>query len=333
MKAQFCLYRFLKIIPVFALVVFFYSPPLFAQPAGHNLITHVVVKSGKNYSVGKLNVGAKQFIDRSYTITSVPDYLKGASFIQTANGDKLNIAERFLSFFVTTNVILYIAYDPRSTAIPQWLSRWTKTGDKIGTSDPDIDSLEIYHRVVRNEERFQPVILGGNLAAPASGAQTNYLVAAIESPGFQYLEAEDAFLSGALIAANHANYNGTGFVDFKNAAGDYIEWTLKIDVPGMYNIEFTYANASFAERSLQITYNGLSAGRLIFGHVSSSWSSWAFLQGPSLFFPVGMHKIRVTATGTGGPNIDRLRLVYLDIYPPALLAINYLPLKQVATGV
>src|SRR5205085_2011759 len=90
------------------------KPAVKEKPAEDDLITHVSVKTGKTYTVGKLNVGAKQLIDRDYTITSLPDYLKGASFIQSANGDKSITADSILSFFVTENVIVYIAYDPRA---------------------------------------------------------------------------------------------------------------------------------------------------------------------------------------------------------------------------
>lgn len=287
------------------------------------LITHVVAKSGKPYKIDKLNTGVQQLIDRNYTITHVPEYLKGASFIQTANDDKLITANDFLSFFVTKDVIVYVAYDPRAVVIPAWLGQWTKTGDTIGTSDSDVGYLDIYRKVVRNEERFYPVILGGNLAAPAAGAKTNYLVAVIESPGFQQLQAEDASLSGAVVAGNHANYTGTGFVDFRNPANDHIEWTIQIDVPGTYSLGFTYAHAGTSDRSLEITDNGSSAGLLTFGRLSSSWSAWSFLQGPALFLSRGLHKIRVTATGTSGPNIDQLSLIYLDAYfPPSIASKN-----------
>ena len=118
--------------PIFSISFFilFKSSVLLAQSADE-LITHVSVTNGKTYTVDKLSTGVKQLIDRSYTITSVPEYLKGASFIQTANNDKLNTSDNFLSFIVTDDVVLYIAYDPRATTIPQWLTRWTKTGDKI----------------------------------------------------------------------------------------------------------------------------------------------------------------------------------------------------------
>ncbi|HUP11968.1 MAG TPA: hypothetical protein VM187_07150, partial [Niastella sp.] len=187
------------------------KPAVREKPAEDDLIKQVTVKSGKTYTVRKLNIGVKQLIDRSYTITSLPAFLRGASFIQTANDDKLNTSDNFMSFFVTTDVIVYIGYDPRAKTIPEWLTKWTKTGYKIGVSDANVDSLDVYHRVIRNEERYYPVILGGNLASPAIGAKTNYLVAAVESPGYQYLQAEDAFLSGAVVASNHANYFGTGF--------------------------------------------------------------------------------------------------------------------------
>ena len=42
------------------------------------------------------------------------------------------------------------------------------------------------------------------------------------------LEAEDAQLSGAVVATNASGYSGTGFVDYLNPTGDYVEWSADI---------------------------------------------------------------------------------------------------------
>jgi len=293
------------------------------KPAEDSLIIEVSAKSGRPYKVAKLIPEVKQFIDRDYTITSVPGYLNGTSFIQAANDDKLNTADSFLTFFVKTSAVVYIGYDPRNTAIPGWLTEWTKTADRITTNDK-VGYLEVYSKLVEGSGELYPypVILGGNLASPAVGAKTNYLVAAVNRPKLDRLQAEDALVSGAVVANNHLNYNGTGFVDFKNATGDYIEWSVQIDVPGTYNLGFTFANASLEDRSLQVTDNGVDAGTVTFIPISSSWDSWAFLNGPHLFLSPGIHKIRLTATGTSGPNIDELNIYYISASAPAPIALS-----------
>ncbi|MEO6218911.1 MAG: hypothetical protein ABIO81_00680, partial [Ginsengibacter sp.] len=257
------------------------KPAVREKPVEDNLITQVSATSGKSYKVAKLNIGVNPYTDRSYTVTSLPSYLNGASFIQTAMDDKLDASDVLLTSFIKKDAVVYIAYDPRAAATPAWLNGWKKTGDSIYTSDPGSGYLEIYSRLVQWGEIFPyPLLLGGNFASPAQGANLNYIVAAVERPSLLPLQAEDAELNGAAVATNHTGYRGTGFVDYKNPFKDYIEWTVQIDVPGSYNFGFTYANAGFIDRPLQITDNGIDVELVPFSPVGwpwySSWNSWGF---------------------------------------------------------
>lgn len=290
------------------------------KPTEDSLITQVSAKSGKVYKVAKLATGIKSYTDRNYTITSVPSYLNGASFIQAAMDDKRNVKDSFLTFFVKKDAIVYIGYDPRGTIIPSWLNKWTKTGELIGTNDPRSPYLEVYSRLAEAGEVYPyPISLGGNLARPGSGAQANYIVAAVVRPGILPLQAEDASLSGAVIANDHTGYLGTGFADYKNPSNDYVEWTVKIDVPGTYNLGFTYANGGSEDRPLEIEYDGRSFGILPFSS-TLSWTSWSFLSGSNIYFDTGVHKIRAIATGLSGPNIDQLSLYYTSMSAPITAA-------------
>lgn len=296
------------------------KPAVKEKPAEDNLITQVSAKSENLYTVTKLNKGRKLYSDRNYTITSVPAYLKGASFVQTANNDKKDVSDTFLTFFVKKSAIVYIGYDPRATKIPTWLKDWTKTGDSIGTNDRDISFLQVYSKLLELGSVYPyPFILGGNLAGNAVGAQSNYVVAAVERPEIKNLQAEDARLSGAIKANNHTGYSGIGFANFVNASHDYIEWTVKIDIPGSYSLGFKYANGGIADRLVEITNNATSVEKISFSS-TSSWSSWSFYSGTNVYLTSGIHKIRATAIGTSGPNIDELSLYYqssLNINPTA----------------
>lgn len=294
------------------------KPAIKEKPDEDNLITQVSAKSGKPYKVAKLIPGVKQLIDRDYTITSVPDYLTGASFIQSANNDKYSTIDSFLTFFVKSSAVLYVGYDPRGAAIPEWLNQWTKTQDRIEVSDQKPHYLEVYSRSVDFGEVYPyPVVLGANLSGRALGAKTNYLLAALKRPETKSLQAEDAFLSGVQVAKDHINYNGTGFADFINPSGDYIEWTVNIDVPGTYNLGFKFSNGGFTYRSLEISDNGKDYGTADFSP-TFSWDSWAFLSGPNIFLSSGTHKIRATATDNSGPNIDELSMFYISPAAPSI---------------
>jgi hypothetical protein len=285
------------------------KPAVREKPVEDDLISQVFAETGRAYRVGKLSVGSTHYTDRNYTITSVPDYLNGASFVKTANDDKLNTSASLLTMFVKKRAIVYVGYDPRGTVLPAWLQGWTKTSDKIGTTDPGSSFLNLYSKVLEAGEIYpNPLILGGALASPAAGSNMNYLIAAIESPVGQKYEAENAFTSGASTANNHMGYSGTGFVDYINASNDYIEWTIQIEVDGTYNLGFRYANGA-TTRALGISLNRTAIGEHSF-LPTPDWASWSFYSGVNLFMARGTHKLRATSVGANGPNIDYLSVSY-----------------------
>lgn len=290
------------------------KPAVREKPAADSLIAEVKAESERTYTVTKLNTGVKAYTDRNHTITSIPLYLSEASFLQTAMGDKYNTLNKFLSLYFRRDAVVYIAYDARATSIPAWLSKWTKTGDVIKTTDPKSSNLQVYSMLTSASKSYPPIplILGGNLASPAVGAKINYLVAAVKRPDSVRLEAEDALLSGTVVNSNHPGYTGTGFADYKNQSNDYIEWTVNITVPGTYSLGFFYANAGTTDRPLKISADGTDISILSFTKNSGtlSWSDWLFSSGPKIFFTNGTHKIRATATGRSGPNIDALSISY-----------------------
>jgi len=96
-------------------------------------ISNLYVASGKSYEVVEgLPDGNACYIDRSYKYRNVPDFLKGAVYIKTANNDKKNMADPFLSFDVNTDVTVYVAFDNR-VSTPFWLSDFSDTGYDLRT--------------------------------------------------------------------------------------------------------------------------------------------------------------------------------------------------------
>lgn len=280
-----------------------------------DLITQVAASSGKSYKVSKLSNGSKIYSDRAFQITSVPSYLKGASFIQTPMDDKKEAENYELTTFIKKAAVVYVAYDPRGKTLPEWLSDWHKTGDRIGTSDPKMQSLQVYSKLIDYWDVYpRPYIFGGNLAGPAVGAEANYIVIAVERPVISNLEAENAVVKGAKVATDHPGYTGRGFVDFLNKKQDYIEWTTEIKVPGTYSLSFQFSNGSANTRSLALSADNVFLGTASFLALSS-WQNWASYSGLKVFLKAGTHKIRLTANGQSGPNIDYLSLNYNSAYP------------------
>lgn len=127
------------------------------------------------------------------------------------------------------------------------------------------------------------------------------------------LEAELAQLNGARVGTNHSGYFGTGFVDYINSTQDFIEWVVDIPEKGIYDLEFRYALA-YSNRPLSISVNGTNVVSSFSFPATNSWSNWGtVLMNASL--NAGINKIRATAIGYSGANVD-----YLKISSPAGVA-------------
>jgi hypothetical protein len=119
-----------------------------------------------------LEAGDTVYIDRNYTYTSVPAVIQGESYIQTANDDKVRTETALLTFSVNRDVTVYLAYDARATARPAWLAGWRDTGSSLNSTDVPLD-------LYANDFAAGSITLGGNLAAGAAGASSNYTVAIV----------------------------------------------------------------------------------------------------------------------------------------------------------
>jgi hypothetical protein len=126
-------------------------------------------------------------------------------------------------------------------------------------------------------------------------------------PEFTDYQAENATLSQATVATNHTGFTGTGFVDYTNVSGSYVQWTVSASAAGSVGFSIRYANGSTADRPMTITVNGTAIATAQPFNVTGSWDTWAEASFTATF-NAGSNTIRATATGAaGGPNVDRLR--------------------------
>ncbi|GAA3836248.1 hypothetical protein GCM10022226_67630 [Sphaerisporangium flaviroseum] len=119
-------------------------------------------------------------------------------------------------------------------------------------------------------------------------------------------EAESATISQGSVAANHTGYSGTGFVDYTNVTGSYVQWSVSVAGAGSAGLVLRYANGTSVNRPMDISVNGtvVSAGKAFNG--TGSWDTWA--DGTlTVTLNAGANTIRATATtANGGPNVDHL---------------------------
>ncbi|MDQ4139515.1 MAG: Ig-like domain-containing protein [Bacteroidota bacterium] len=140
-------------------------------------ISNIQSYTGNGYSLSTLTNGISFYTDRSYQVTSVPASLRNQALIKTPNDDKYFTGTRAVTFKVSQNATVYVAYDPVATQLPAWLNGWQKLSERIGINDPRISYLQVYSKT------FQAgtITLGGNLASPAIGSKNTYIV--VVKPG------------------------------------------------------------------------------------------------------------------------------------------------------
>jgi hypothetical protein len=112
--------------------------------AGHLIATKwgvalggLEVQSENPYLFGQenlngLRVGARVYTDREYTYSSVPNHLRGFTYLRTANEDKFRSGvDDFVSFVIGRGCRVHVAYDDRYPTRPTWLRDFEDTGHDL----------------------------------------------------------------------------------------------------------------------------------------------------------------------------------------------------------
>ena len=118
-------------------------------------------------------------------------------------------------------------------------------------------------------------------------------------------QAEDATLMGPIVFSGRGS-EGTGYADYQNLTGDYIEWVVDVPSVGTYDLTWRYALGS-SDRPLELTINGVTTLASLNFPRTSNWSTWNLVT-ESLALNEGINTVRLTATGNSGANFDWLQV-------------------------
>ncbi|HEU4325065.1 MAG TPA: PQQ-dependent sugar dehydrogenase [Roseiflexaceae bacterium] len=130
------------------------------------------------------------------------------------------------------------------------------------------------------------------------------------------IQAETCTISQGLVEANHAGYTGSGFVNYNNVTGSYVQCAVSASTAGTYRLEFRYANGTTINRPAEIRVNGAVVSANLAFNGTGAWATWATVT-LDVALSAGSNTVRITATtANGGPNLDRLRVDLADSQPP-----------------
>lgn len=214
------------------------------------------------YQIANLKVGDTYYIDRSWTITSIPAAFQGLTWIKTAANDYNRTNFNFY-FDANQDGKIYVGYDPTLTP-PAWLaSAYTETGQVIEVVNNSVGRLSLW------ESKFNAgrVTLGGNQGVFGSAMYVVLLrpASATQPPGPIATLALPRDLSGAsntlvkipvLVTTAQAIKLAQFAVEFNDQALAYKGVQLGADVSG-FRVAVNDTNPPFAPRTAGTTKNVL----------------------------------------------------------------------------
>lgn len=131
-------------------------------------------------------------------------------------------------------------------------------------------------------------------------------------------ESENATIGQGVVESNHAGYSGTGFVNFDNVVGSYVEYSVNAAQAGTHTLTFRYANGTPDNRPVKLLVDGGDKGTVDFPS-TVDWTTWKTATA-TVQLTAGVNHVRTTATtANGGPNADKLTDTFtgpVDSEPP-----------------
>ena len=114
-------------------------------------------------------------------------------------------------------------------------------------------------------------------------------------------------MSGGSVDKNLAGFSGSGFVNYTERSGGFIEWDISVAEAGKYTLIFQYALGG-GNRPLKISVDGKVVAERVPFPATGSWTQWKSVDVAAVLTE-GEHRVRATTIGSEGPNMDCLKVV------------------------
>lgn len=140
-------------------------------------------------------------------------------------------------------------------------------------------------------------------------------------------QAENAVLSGAVVKTGQDS-TGSGYVDYVNASGDFIEWRVNAESEGTYDLGWRYALGGSSNRPLELSVNGAVEVPSLGFASTGGFRRWKTAN-QSVALAAGVNKIRLSAIGKSGANFDYLEVTNLSAVDDIGSPISLLPRSDI----
>ncbi|GGM27129.1 carbohydrate-binding protein [Dactylosporangium sucinum] len=136
-------------------------------------------------------------------------------------------------------------------------------------------------------------------------------------------QAENATVSQGVVESNHAGYSGTGFVNYDNVSGSYVQWSVTAAAAGSATLTIRFSNGTTTNRPMNIAVNGTTVASGVAFNGTGNWDTWQDVT-VTATLNAGANTVRATATtANGGPNVDRLTAVENAAGGPSMAVAPY----------
>jgi hypothetical protein len=153
-----------KIIEVKAFQLEKHAECLHAPPSPEMEIKNLSITSNKTYIPATLDERSTAYVDRSYSFTKIPSFLRRRNYIVTANDDKCpnDPATFSLRFDATGPSTIYVAHDDRYQKKPAWMKSFENTKATLTLTLPGTND-EYSFTLYRKDFPAGTVALGANI--------------------------------------------------------------------------------------------------------------------------------------------------------------------------
>lgn len=219
-----------------------------------------------------------------------------------------NNANRLWRVSHNGQTIVEYGYNPLGQRVKKSLANglvehyhYNEAGQLIAVMNDEGISIREY--IYRDSEQIAVITRpDNNQSSGQSGSSSSSQSQQSSSPIL--LEANSAVFSGNhVIATDHQNYTGDGFIDFIGEG--FASWEVDVPAAGDYLVDVRYA-VSGGNRPLDLVVDGSILHSFSFPS-TGSFNAWESVIA-KVSLSAGLQTLSLVTTGASGPNVDRLEL-------------------------
>ncbi|OPZ91749.1 MAG: putative esterase YxiM precursor [Firmicutes bacterium ADurb.Bin419] len=176
----------------------------------------------------------------------------------------------------------------------------------LGSSLPYPDAGDVNGDGQKNSIDYgymRQYLLGMITSFPASQIQTP-----VVTSNSGIYQAEQSTIANGILETINTGYTGSGYVNYNNEVGSYVEWNINAPTSGSYKLVFRYSNGTTVNRPMSIIVNGSTVKSSMDFLSTTDWTTWSEVYIVANLNQ-GQNIIRATGiTANGGPNVDYLKI-------------------------